>query len=57
VSVCIPEAIAAIIIDLILINEIGAVNIVVDINGIVYFSKHHTIPKGLGHLKNKAGLS
>jgi hypothetical protein len=43
VSGRIPEAVAAIIIDLILINEICTVNIVVDIYGIVYFAKYDTI--------------
>jgi hypothetical protein len=56
VSGLIPEPISAVIIDLTLINEIGTVNIVIDINGIVNFSKYHTIPNGLLHLKNKASL-
>jgi hypothetical protein len=56
VSCLIPEAISTVIIDLTLINEIGTINIVIDINGIVNFSKYHTIPLRLGHLKNKACL-
>jgi hypothetical protein len=51
-----PKSVPAIIVDFFLINEVGTTNIVVDINGIVYFSKHHTISLGLGHLENKTSL-
>jgi hypothetical protein len=51
-----PKSIPTIIVDFVLINEIGTSYIVVDINGIVNLCKHHTIPLGLGHLENKTSL-
>jgi hypothetical protein len=53
----IPKSIPAIIVDFVLINEIGATYIVVNINCVIDFSKHNTIPLRLGHLENKTGLS